>query len=801
MSSTYKGLEFPDHVAPFLHHMEAMNDHREALRALQSSWDTLALLGHLSNLRADMSETRESFDSLTGRLLASLAQESLSRVLGGLGYKAQVAIDILVRNLFERTADIGFLATDASIIEACHVQAQAAAATNTHDTTRALRERFAAYVQRYSVYQDVVLLTPSGERICQLRDAPPASSAALAAPACAASGYVERFDATPFTGTAPVLTYSSAVRAAGGSPMGALVLVFDLAGESAVVFDKLCEREELIAFLDGAGKVVASSDSQLLPIGYRMPRAGTSSLVRVGGCSYVAVQRGAASYQGYAGPGWTAIALTPADAAFVRSTRSEDVRFSGEGIFSPELIAIPEEASHIQRRLERIVWNGRLQQGDDETNRFSRALLQEIAATGRRTRAIFETSTRELLGTAAASLLEESRMLSALAVDILDRNLFERACDCRWWAQDATLQSLEPGASRDVLKYINGLYTVYTDIVLFDGQGRVVTSSRGHVAPGTLLDDAWARDCLGVAQPLGYAVSAFAPASLYDGAATYIYTAPLRDQGRVVGGVGLVFDAAPQFRAMLEAALPKREGAAAAFLRQDGTPISAIGTLPIEPSPHMLALAPGQSWSGFVTQAGRCYAVSATAGSGYREFKTSDGYRETVVSLVVVPCGAARDAADRDRGALTPVAGGQEVATFDIGTQSVGVLSGHIIECIEVDRSVRVPAKLGTGVLGYTPWRDGMLPLVDIGEQLGEMLPDGQQAVVMQVDDRPFGLLVSELGPIVELEVSDMPMRSRVPGGRDLMSLIAKSRSGMVPLLSPDSVAELARDSRAIGGA
>ena len=58
----------------------------------------------------------------------------------------------------------------------------------------------------------------------------------------------------------------------------------------------------------------------------------------------------------------------------------------------------------------------------------------------------------------------------------MDRNLYERANDCRWWALDPVLLRLTetpPGEPRrqgleKILAYINGLYTVYSNLLLFD---------------------------------------------------------------------------------------------------------------------------------------------------------------------------------------------------------------------------------------------------------------------------------------------------------------------------------------------
>ena len=86
--------------------------------------------------------------------------------------KAQVAVDIVIRNLFERTADIGFLATDDDIRryireidkrkqdEAGRLRCKAL-----HDS---IVERFREYVAKYSVYCNIILLSPEGRVLAQL---------------------------------------------------------------------------------------------------------------------------------------------------------------------------------------------------------------------------------------------------------------------------------------------------------------------------------------------------------------------------------------------------------------------------------------------------------------------------------------------------------------------------------------------------------------------------------------------------------------------------------------------------------
>lgn len=78
--------------------------------------------------------------------------------------------------------------------------------------------------------------------------------------------------------------------------------------------------------------------------------------------------------------------------------------------------------------------------------------------------------------------------LSLNLIEIIDRNLYERTCDVRWWATDASLvdvlsrQSAEACAhANERLGIILDSYTVYLDILVADTNGRVIASGRPNV--------------------------------------------------------------------------------------------------------------------------------------------------------------------------------------------------------------------------------------------------------------------------------------------------------------------------------
>jgi hypothetical protein len=147
----------------------------------------------------------------------------------------------------------------------------------------------------------------------------------------------------------------------------------------------------------------------------------------------------------------------------------------------------------------------------------------------------------------------------------MDRNLYERANDCRWWALNGTLRgALEGQVAVDLatatLADINRLYTVYDNLFLFDRDCRVVAMSNPKAAGtiGAVLPRDWARATLRLLNSQAYGVSAFEPCELYANRHTFVFTAAIRAlDGRVLGGIGIVFDAEPQFHAMLQDVRPR----------------------------------------------------------------------------------------------------------------------------------------------------------------------------------------------------------------------------------------------------
>jgi chemotaxis signal transduction protein len=551
-------------------------------------------------------------------------------------------------------------------------------------------------------------------------------------------------------------------------------------------------------------------------------------IIRFAGREYLAVTRRTQGYQGYMGPGWYGHAMLPIEHAFEHATDATKSIPRGllaslresETIFSPALRKIPTQADAIQRELNRAVWNGnvRLASSTDSGSDFTKVLLREIGNAGRRTQETFERSISELQETVISSILDDAHLLAELAVDVLDRNLYERANDCRWWALNGALSRHLSGQSdaRDageILRHINSLYTVYYDIVLFDTAGRIVAvSNAAHSNKiGKVINEPWVNATLELRDSQQFAVSAFAPCDLYDGQHTLIYGAAIRNESRrVVGGIGIVSDAAPQFKAMLRDALPRTEsgdiasGCVGLFVDAQLNVVAA--TSQFEPGdtidlPREL-LGTQANTAGTVRIQGVHYAIGVRQTSGYREY-TGMG----VFSLILIPLGPAteqilvrRAEPQSHRGANTQEAV-VDVATFYCGEQRLGLMRNEIVEALD-GAHIRPIPNAPAWHAGLLMYREMPLPVIDLNQLLnaGQGTRARNVIVVRAPSGQLFGLLVEELADIPEVALSRiLPVAELNTRGPAILDRAVRPAHAEEPVLMVINIEQLLICARAAG--
>ncbi|MDX1929072.1 MAG: methyl-accepting chemotaxis protein [Pirellulaceae bacterium] len=163
----------------------------------------------------------------------------------------------------------------------------------------------------------------------------------------------------------------------------------------------------------------------------------------------------------------------------------------------------------------------------------------------------------ELLGLIGNNI--RGTRLSDLAltnIDLIDRCLYERTCDVRWWATDSSLTEAMQSQTSEALVHasrrmgvILNAYTVYYDLVLCDLHGRVVANGRPdrfHSVGKSCAGNTWFTSAMGTYSGDQFGFQSAHMSDLVEGRPSLIYSCTVREggnaQGQVLGVLGVIFN-------------------------------------------------------------------------------------------------------------------------------------------------------------------------------------------------------------------------------------------------------------------
>jgi chemotaxis signal transduction protein len=817
-----------------------------------------------------MVATRTGFAHLEQALVANLVQEKVRHVLADLGTQARYAIDILVRNLFERTADVGFLATDADLCRFVAGDAAADADADHGAARAAARQRLHDYRDKYTVYDEILLLDLEGRVLVQADPDTPVTHSRdpLLQQTLDAAGYVETFRATDLRpGKTRALVYSHRMlHPDSGAPVGVLCLCFNFEQEMDAIFAAYRDPSQRanMLLLDAQDRVISSADPLWIPAGVRVPTNadGQPQLLMFGGREYLVRTFSSDGYQGYPGPtGWKAQLMIPVDLAFrVGSEQSlADVEpalmqglLSHAQAFSPSLHELMSSVTRTTRTIERIVWNGKVTSAaNDQTdadgshsggvNKLN-TVLDQITETGERSDALFSHSIQDLYQTVLASSISEAELTSQLLVDMLDRNLYERANDCRWWALSAQLRrglaqnspaeaDAEAAAIGKVLTYINSLYTVYARLFVYDRGGRIIASTGADDLVGQYISGDTLSRVAALRSELDHYPEAFGPSAFYGGEATYIYHAAIRHpthSGTVVGGIGIVFDARPELLNMLHSGVAGRSNMRAYFVTPEGRVLAstdaacAAGDL-LQLDAGLLAEAyaageadagkagndagerSGASLSRIMQHDGQYVIAACSRAAGYREFRAVDGVEQPVLAVLLQAFGPVRSGAELPAPAAVRIERqrdtGPDYAIFYAGRTLMALRAAQIQEAVPFAKVQRTtsgghPARLGMLDVPLSGGRKHFVWVFDLtllATGKAGTLSDNSQVMLVHSGATVIGLLVDDLHSVQQFDAADMTESPLAVGDAALAPRLIKANQGNLLIQEIDIERLLAR--------
>jgi Methyl-accepting chemotaxis protein (MCP) signalling domain len=140
-------------------------------------------------------------------------------------------------------------------------------------------------------------------------------------------------------------------------------------------------------------------------------------------------------------------------------------------------------------------------------------------------------------------------------IDLIDRNLYERSCDCRWWATDgAMVAALTEGGEKTIafaserMGVILKAYTVYFDIVLADRHGRIIANGNpaDYASVGKVVaDTTWFRTAWNSRNGDQFGFETVHVSQLAGGKRVLVYSCKVCSEGHAdgspLGVLGVVF--------------------------------------------------------------------------------------------------------------------------------------------------------------------------------------------------------------------------------------------------------------------
>ena len=227
-------------------------------------------------------------------------------------------------------------------------------------------------------------------------------------------------------------------------------------------------------------------------------------------------------------------------------------------------------------------------------------------------------------------------------VDLVDRNLYERTCDVRWWATDsaivAALQSPSQSSSTHASRrmgVILSAYTVYHDLVICDLDGTIIANGRPNQFGSLQRNESratWFTAALQSASGDDFAFQGPEKSGMVNNQLSLIYSCGVRidglSTGTLLGVLGVIFKWEAFAQAILQS-LPvddvEKERTLGLIIESDGTLVASSRLLsagyrfPVERVSELMA-----ERKGFVFERidGKNYCIAQAKAPGFETYTT-----------------------------------------------------------------------------------------------------------------------------------------------------------------------------------
>jgi hypothetical protein len=281
----------------------------------------------------------------------------------------------------------------------------------------------------------------------------------------------------------------------------------------------------------------------------------------------------------------------------------------------------------------------------ERTTVSTKAMMAETQIAIVELEKISETLSTKVRGTRLSDL-------ALTNIDLIDRNLYERSCDVRWWATDSSAVDACRDQSRDAYRYaserfrvILSSYTVYYDLVLCDMDGNVVANGRPDLFRSQGMNCAhaeWFQSALKTRSGEEFGFESVHESPLVNGKRILAYSCCVRDTSgggaRPIGVLGILFNWDALAQTIVHATpLPVSEKAATRVCIVDSSGLilaDTAGRMLVDTInfPHRADIFSEPKTAITVTIAGKPHCIAHAKSPGYETYAT--GWHSVVIQAL-----------------------------------------------------------------------------------------------------------------------------------------------------------------------